>query len=137
MTIFDDYPEGKTLTRHIAKTIEGWYVKIEHKRRLPITVFDDFWKGVYFYCCAGYRSSIRPPLPSLFLITHPLLYWMNNQLTEITGGTASISPALSLKRRPFTNIQNIYVLFSEALYLYRASIYFIAKDTLPLYIGKA
>ncbi|KJU33898.1 NAD synthetase, partial [Salmonella enterica subsp. enterica serovar Heidelberg str. 86-0255] len=27
-----------------AKTIEGWYVKTEHKRRLPITVFDDFWK---------------------------------------------------------------------------------------------
>ncbi|SUH03873.1 NAD synthetase [Salmonella enterica subsp. enterica] len=40
----DDYLEGKTLDPAIAKTIEGWYVKTEHKRRLPITVFDDFWK---------------------------------------------------------------------------------------------
>ncbi|WP_243413661.1 hypothetical protein, partial [Klebsiella pneumoniae] len=23
---------------------EGWYLKTEHKRRPPITVFDDFWK---------------------------------------------------------------------------------------------
>ncbi|MBK0363977.1 NAD(+) synthase [Salmonella enterica] len=40
----DDYLEGKTLDPAIAKTIEGWYAKTEHKRRLPITVFDDFWK---------------------------------------------------------------------------------------------
>ncbi|EAM3716144.1 ammonia-dependent NAD(+) synthetase [Salmonella enterica subsp. enterica serovar 4,12:d:-] len=40
----DDYLEGKTLDSAIVKTIEGWYVKTEHKRRLPITVFDDFWK---------------------------------------------------------------------------------------------
>lgn len=27
-----------------SQKIEGWYVKTEHKRRTPITVFDDFWK---------------------------------------------------------------------------------------------
>lgn len=47
----DDYLEGKTLDEKIAKTIEGWYLKTEHKRRPPITVFDDFWKS-------------NPPLPS-------------------------------------------------------------------------
>ncbi|MDA3135371.1 ammonia-dependent NAD(+) synthetase [Atlantibacter subterranea] len=40
----DDYLEGKTLDEGISKTIEGWYLKTEHKRRPPITVFDDFWK---------------------------------------------------------------------------------------------
>ena len=40
----DDYLEGKTLDESISKTIEGWYLKTEHKRRPPITVFDDFWK---------------------------------------------------------------------------------------------
>ncbi|WP_312074068.1 ammonia-dependent NAD(+) synthetase [Atlantibacter sp.] len=40
----DDYLEGKTLDDSIAKTIEGWYLKTEHKRRPPVTVFDDFWK---------------------------------------------------------------------------------------------
>lgn len=40
----DDYLEGKTLDEKTAKIIEGWYLKTEHKRRPPITVFDDFWK---------------------------------------------------------------------------------------------
>ncbi|ROS03431.1 NH(3)-dependent NAD(+) synthetase [Raoultella terrigena] len=40
----DDYLEGKTLDENTAKIIEGWYLKTEHKRRTPITVFDDFWK---------------------------------------------------------------------------------------------
>ncbi len=40
----DDYLEGKTLDAAIAKIIEGWYLKTEHKRHTPITVFDDFWK---------------------------------------------------------------------------------------------
>lgn len=38
----DDYLEGKTLDEGTAKIIEGWYLKTEHKRRPPITVFDDF-----------------------------------------------------------------------------------------------
>ena len=40
----DDYLEGKTLDEATARIIEGWYLKTEHKRRPPITVFDDFWK---------------------------------------------------------------------------------------------
>ena len=40
----DDYLEGKKLDEGTAKIIEGWYLKTEHKRRPPITVFDDFWK---------------------------------------------------------------------------------------------
>ena len=27
-----------------AETIENWYRKTEHKRHLPITIYDDFWK---------------------------------------------------------------------------------------------
>lgn len=26
------------------QTIENWYKKGQHKRHLPITIFDDFWK---------------------------------------------------------------------------------------------
>ncbi|WP_294907286.1 ammonia-dependent NAD(+) synthetase [Tatumella sp. UBA2305] len=40
----DDYLEGKNIDPAAAKTIEGWYLKTEHKRQPPITVFDDFWK---------------------------------------------------------------------------------------------
>jgi NAD+ synthase len=40
----DDYLEGKPVDAGIANIIEGWYLKTEHKRRPPITVFDDFWK---------------------------------------------------------------------------------------------
>ncbi|WP_067703473.1 MULTISPECIES: ammonia-dependent NAD(+) synthetase [unclassified Erwinia] len=40
----DHYLEGKTIAADAAKTIEGWYLKTEHKRRPPITIFDDFWK---------------------------------------------------------------------------------------------
>ncbi|MDX6022514.1 ammonia-dependent NAD(+) synthetase [Scandinavium sp. V105_16] len=40
----DDYLEGKPVDAGIASIIEGWYLKTEHKRRPPITVFDDFWK---------------------------------------------------------------------------------------------
>lgn len=40
----DDYLEGKPLDGAISALIEGWYTKTEHKRRPPITVFDDFWK---------------------------------------------------------------------------------------------
>lgn len=40
----DDYLEGKTLPPDIITAIEGWYTRTEHKRRTPITVFDDFWR---------------------------------------------------------------------------------------------
>ena len=40
----DDYLEGKSVPEQVARTIENWYLKTEHKRRPPITVFDNFWK---------------------------------------------------------------------------------------------
>lgn len=42
--MIDQYLEGQTIDPAGAKLIEGWYLKTEHKRRPPITVFDDFWK---------------------------------------------------------------------------------------------
>ncbi|WP_319736724.1 ammonia-dependent NAD(+) synthetase [Cronobacter sakazakii] len=40
----DDYLEGKPIDEKISQIIDSWYVKTEHKRRPPITIFDDFWK---------------------------------------------------------------------------------------------
>ncbi|WCG84680.1 ammonia-dependent NAD(+) synthetase [Pectobacterium sp. A5351] len=40
----DDYLEGKQVNANDAAIIENWYRKTEHKRRPPITVFDDFWR---------------------------------------------------------------------------------------------
>lgn len=40
----DDYLEGKTIQAHAQEIIENWWKKTEHKRHLPITIFDDFWK---------------------------------------------------------------------------------------------
>ncbi len=40
----DDYLEGKEIKKESADTIEKWYVQTQHKRHLPVTVFDDFWK---------------------------------------------------------------------------------------------
>jgi len=40
----DDYLEGKTVSPEAQAKIENWWNKTEHKRHLPITVFDDFWK---------------------------------------------------------------------------------------------
>ncbi|WP_270774475.1 ammonia-dependent NAD(+) synthetase [Streptococcus anginosus] len=40
----DDYLEGKTVSEEAQATIESWWHKGEHKRHLPITIFDDFWK---------------------------------------------------------------------------------------------
>ena len=42
--LIDDYLEGKTIDEASAKIIEGWYLRTEHKRQPPVTVFDDFWK---------------------------------------------------------------------------------------------
>ena len=36
----DDYLEGKKVPEEIAKIIEGHYLKSEHKRNMPVTVFD-------------------------------------------------------------------------------------------------
>lgn len=40
----DDYLEGKTIDAQAQEIIEGFWKKTEHKRHLPITVFDNFWK---------------------------------------------------------------------------------------------
>lgn len=40
----DDYLEGKTINPEAQSTIENWWHKGQHKRHLPITVFDDFWE---------------------------------------------------------------------------------------------
>lgn len=40
----DDYLEGKDIDPQAAEKIENWFIKTEHKRHLPITVFDEFWK---------------------------------------------------------------------------------------------
>ncbi|MEG0285343.1 MAG: ammonia-dependent NAD(+) synthetase [Vagococcus sp.] len=40
----DDYLEGKEVSEEAAKTIESWYLKTAHKRHLPISKYDDFWK---------------------------------------------------------------------------------------------
>ncbi len=40
----DDYLEGKTVSPNAQQTIENWWRKTQHKRHLPISIFDDFWK---------------------------------------------------------------------------------------------
>lgn len=40
----DDYLEGKEIPQEAKEKLEGHYLKTEHKRHLPITVYDDFWK---------------------------------------------------------------------------------------------
>ncbi|PKG21631.1 ammonia-dependent NAD(+) synthetase [Niallia nealsonii] len=40
----DDYLEGKIINKESSDKIESWYLKTQHKRNPPITVFDDFWK---------------------------------------------------------------------------------------------
>lgn len=41
----DDYLEGKIVSQDAQEKIEAWWHKGEHKRHLPITIFDDFWKS--------------------------------------------------------------------------------------------
>lgn len=40
----DAYLEGRAVSEDAAATIENWYLKTQHKRHLPVTLFDDFWK---------------------------------------------------------------------------------------------
>ncbi|MGE7944560.1 ammonia-dependent NAD(+) synthetase [Lysinibacillus xylanilyticus] len=40
----DDYLEGKEIPEEARKTLEGHYLRSQHKRHMPITIFDDFWK---------------------------------------------------------------------------------------------
>ncbi|MDF1509834.1 ammonia-dependent NAD(+) synthetase [Robertmurraya sp. DFI.2.37] len=40
----DDYLEGKEVSEEVAKKIEERYLLTEHKRQLPATMFDQWWK---------------------------------------------------------------------------------------------
>ncbi|MBM7544375.1 NAD+ synthase [Weissella beninensis] len=40
----DDYLEGKIVSDQAAQTIETWYLKTEHKRELPVTIFDKWYQ---------------------------------------------------------------------------------------------
>lgn len=40
----DNYLENRPVSDKDRQTIEAWWNKSEHKRHLPITVYDDFWK---------------------------------------------------------------------------------------------
>lgn len=40
----DDYLEGREVAEEAATKIEKWYQKTAHKRHLPITIFDTFWR---------------------------------------------------------------------------------------------
>ncbi|MGM0125331.1 NH(3)-dependent NAD(+) synthetase [Enterococcus sp. AZ194] len=40
----DDYLEGKVVSADAQAKIEAWWHKTQHKRHLPISVFDTFWK---------------------------------------------------------------------------------------------
>ncbi|WP_409252667.1 ammonia-dependent NAD(+) synthetase [Bacillus sp. SCS-153A] len=40
----DDFLEGREVSKDAAETIEGHYLKTRHKRELPITVFDAWWR---------------------------------------------------------------------------------------------
>ena len=40
----DAYLEGKDVSTDAAEKIENWYLKNQHKRELPITVYDEWWK---------------------------------------------------------------------------------------------
>ncbi len=40
----DDYLEGKQVSPEVQEKIEGFYNRSMHKRHMPITIFDEFWK---------------------------------------------------------------------------------------------
>lgn len=42
--MIDDYLEGKKIPADAQEKLEGYYLRSQHKRHLPVTVFDDFWK---------------------------------------------------------------------------------------------
>ena len=40
----DDYLEGKEVSTKARETIENYFTRSAHKRHMPITIFDDFWR---------------------------------------------------------------------------------------------
>jgi len=43
--VIDDYLEGRSVSVADAEKIESWYMRSRHKRTMPITVFDEWWKS--------------------------------------------------------------------------------------------
>lgn len=41
----DDYLEGKVIEVKAAQKIENWYLKTQHKRRMPINSYDTWWQN--------------------------------------------------------------------------------------------
>lgn len=41
----DAYLTGQVISEDAAQKIEAWYTKTRHKRHLPVTIFDTFWKA--------------------------------------------------------------------------------------------
>jgi NAD+ synthase len=41
----DDYLEGKSVTPAVAEKVEKRYAAAQHKREMPATMFDDWWKA--------------------------------------------------------------------------------------------
>ncbi|MGK7379392.1 ammonia-dependent NAD(+) synthetase [Planococcus sp. 1R117A] len=42
--MIDDYLEGKKIPADAQEKLEDYYLRSQHKRHLPVTIFDDFWK---------------------------------------------------------------------------------------------
>ncbi|WP_342506556.1 ammonia-dependent NAD(+) synthetase [Sporosarcina sp. FSL K6-2383] len=40
----DDYLEGKEIPTEPREKLENYFLRSQHKRHMPITIFDDFWK---------------------------------------------------------------------------------------------
>ncbi|MGN4127553.1 ammonia-dependent NAD(+) synthetase [Lysinibacillus sphaericus] len=40
----DDYLEGKEIPKEAREKLEEHYLRSQHKRQMPITIFDDFWQ---------------------------------------------------------------------------------------------
>lgn len=40
----DDYLEGKPVNEQASQTIERWYLRTQHKRHLPVSPLDNWWK---------------------------------------------------------------------------------------------
>lgn len=40
----DDYLEGKVIDKKAAQKIENWYLTTQHKRKMPITIYDTWWQ---------------------------------------------------------------------------------------------
>ena len=43
--MIDDYLEGKFVSETSAEQIEFWYMRSRHKRTMPVTVFDKWWRN--------------------------------------------------------------------------------------------